>query len=168
MITPTRQSPASKSTPSAFPGSRSVFGNGNTKARVLPPAQPVATPTVSTISFVTIQHSQAQAEQGGPVKDKRSLREIREEERLLKGAPGFLKWRSKEERVKREMMAASYTSASLPQTEGGSWRATRALPETMARNAAVAPLILLLLVDLLSKHQYNVIKVVINGYRDFL
>ena len=48
---------------------------------------------MSTISFAAIQHSQAQAEQGGPVKDYYYFREIQES---LREAAGFLKWRGKE------------------------------------------------------------------------
>ena len=57
------------------------------------------------MSFVAIQYSQ-QEELVSPGKDKRSLREIQEEEQALEVEANFLKWwRAEEERVKEETLA---------------------------------------------------------------
>ena len=61
------------------PGSKKELDEGgghSMKGKHDAPVQPVATPTMPTISFAAIQHSQAQAEQGGPVKDNYYLQGI--------------------------------------------------------------------------------------------
>ncbi|KAF9483060.1 hypothetical protein BDN70DRAFT_874303 [Pholiota conissans] len=99
VITPTRQMPLKSSSPQV----RNVIGG---KAWTLPPVQPIAEPSPPArgMSFVAIQYSQQ--EQFAPVKDKRSLREIQEEEHALQEEADFLKWwTAEEERVKQETLA---------------------------------------------------------------
>ncbi|KAJ6490578.1 hypothetical protein C8R47DRAFT_1319740 [Mycena vitilis] len=104
VFTPSRQ-PNSRPAPSSV---RRVSGN---KAWIQPPPAPVAAPSspASGISLVAIQ--QLQLEQGTSTsKDKRSLREIQEEETARQAEEDFLKWWSaEEERVKAEAEAASRT-----------------------------------------------------------
>ncbi|KDR81018.1 hypothetical protein GALMADRAFT_241641 [Galerina marginata CBS 339.88] len=107
VITPSRQTP-SKSGPSTV---RSASGG---KVWNQPPTQPVAAPSPPTrgMSFVAIQHSQQ--EQVVPVKDKRSLREIQEEERALQAEADFLKWwTAEEERVQQEAQALAQFESTL-------------------------------------------------------
>lgn len=72
----------------------------------MPPVEPVVEPTPSTPgrapSFVAIQ--QLQLDQGvGTIPDKRSLREIQEEEQSRQAEDDFLKWwAAEEERVRLE------------------------------------------------------------------
>ena len=57
------------------------------------------------MSFVAIQYSQ-QEQVASSVKDKRSLREIQEEEQALEAEANFLKWwTAEEERVQEEALA---------------------------------------------------------------
>ncbi|KAJ7864863.1 hypothetical protein B0H14DRAFT_2735954 [Mycena olivaceomarginata] len=90
------------------PSSVRRVSSGN-KAWTQPPPAPVATPSspASGISLVAIQ--QLQLEQGtSSGKDKRSLREIQEEETARQAEEDFLKWwASEEERVKAEAEASS-------------------------------------------------------------
>ncbi|KAF4611303.1 hypothetical protein D9613_007260 [Agrocybe pediades] len=97
VITPSRVMP-SKS------GSRVPSGG---KVWNQPPVNPTppaasATPTKG-MSFIAIQH--AQQEQAAPVKDKRTLREIQEEEASLQAEADFLKWwTAEEQRIQQEEM----------------------------------------------------------------
>lgn len=74
------------------------------KAWAQPTPQPLSAPSVGPtkgMSFVAIQH--AQQEQTMPIVDKRSLREIQEEEHALQEEADFLKWwTAEEERIRRE------------------------------------------------------------------
>ncbi|KAJ6531261.1 hypothetical protein B0H19DRAFT_1242375 [Mycena capillaripes] len=103
VFTPSRQ-------PSSRPAASSVrrVSSGN-KAWTQPPPAPVAAPSsaVSGVSLIAIQ--QLQLEQGtSSGKDKRSLREIQEEEKARQAEDDFLKWwAAEEERVKAEAEAAS-------------------------------------------------------------
>ncbi|KAJ7749583.1 hypothetical protein DFH07DRAFT_1035022 [Mycena maculata] len=103
VFTPSRQ-------PSSRPAAPSIrrVSTGN-KAWTQPPPAPVAIPSspVSGVSFAAIQ--QLQLEQGtSSGKDKRSLREIQEEEKARQAEEDFLKWwAAEEERVKAEAEAAS-------------------------------------------------------------
>ncbi|THH16852.1 hypothetical protein EW146_g3853 [Bondarzewia mesenterica] len=114
VITPSKQS-QSKGAPSI---SRRVSSGGS--AWTLPPVQPVVQSSLSssTMSFAAIQ--QLQHEQGiVPIKDKRSLKEIQEEERARQTEEEFLKWwAAEEERVRLESAIASASA----QRAGGSKR----------------------------------------------
>ena len=85
-------------------------------AWTLPPVQPVVQPSIagSVMSFAAIQ--QLQHEQGAtPVKDKRSLKEIQEEEQARRAEEEFLKWWTAEEervRMESEVTSASTTAQS--------------------------------------------------------
>ena len=59
------------------------------------------------MAFVAIQYSQQeQLASSSPAKDKRSLREIQEEEQALEAEASFLKWwTAEEERVQEEVWA---------------------------------------------------------------
>ncbi|KAJ7481215.1 hypothetical protein B0H11DRAFT_2024703 [Mycena galericulata] len=96
--------------PSSRPAAPSIrrVSTGN-KAWTQPPPAPVVAPSspVSGVSFVAIQ--QLQSEQGtSSGKDKRSLREIQEEEKARQAEDDFLKWwAAEEERVKAEADAVA-------------------------------------------------------------
>ncbi|KAL1703404.1 hypothetical protein EV121DRAFT_208016, partial [Schizophyllum commune] len=93
VYTPAKQSPAK--TRAASSGA----------AWTSPPVEPVAAPSTG-MSFAAIQ--QAQQEQGAPVRDKRSLKEIQEEERDLQAEADFLVWwTAEEERLRLEAEAVS-------------------------------------------------------------
>lgn len=87
--------------------------NRNIKAWTQPPPPPRPPPATATpapaeptrgMSFVAIQH--LQQEQVTPVRDRRSLREIQEEEHALQEEADFLKWwTAEEERVQQEALA---------------------------------------------------------------
>ncbi|KAJ7766843.1 hypothetical protein B0H16DRAFT_1522600 [Mycena metata] len=105
VFSPSRQ-PTSRPSPSSI---RRV-SSSNSKAWTQPPPAPVAvsSPTpASGVSLVAIQ--QLQLEQGTSTgRDKRSLREIQEEEKARQAEDDFLKWwAAEEERVKAEAEAAS-------------------------------------------------------------
>ncbi|KAJ6618827.1 hypothetical protein B0H10DRAFT_2028138 [Mycena sp. CBHHK59/15] len=103
VFTPSRQ-PASRPAPSSI---RRV-SSGN-KAWTQPPPAPVTAPSApaSGVSFVAIQ--QLQLEQGSSsCRDKRSLREIQEEEKARQEEADFLKWwAAEEQRVRLEAEALS-------------------------------------------------------------
>ena len=70
-----------------------------------PTPEPAVSPTLpaSVMSFVAIQYSQQEQLLASPAKDKRSLREIQEEEQALEAEANFLKWwTAEEERVQEE------------------------------------------------------------------
>lgn len=70
-----------------------------------PTPEPAVSPSLpaSVMSFVAIQYSQQ--EQLASAKDKRSLREIQEEEQALEAEANFLKWwTAEEERVQEEAL----------------------------------------------------------------
>ncbi|KAJ7286245.1 hypothetical protein C8J57DRAFT_1446850 [Mycena rebaudengoi] len=104
VFTPSRQ-PTSR--PAAPIGMRRVSSGG--KAWTQPPPAPITAPSspVSGVSLVAIQ--QLQREQGtSTVRDKRSLREIQEEEKARQAEEDFLKWwTAEEERVRLEAEAAA-------------------------------------------------------------
>ncbi|KAJ6490484.1 hypothetical protein DFH09DRAFT_374031 [Mycena vulgaris] len=97
--------------PTARPAAASIRRvSSSNKAWTQPPPAPVtapAPPPVSGVSFVAIQ--QLQLEQGtSSGRDKRSLREIQEEEKARQAEADFLKWWAAEEaRVQSEAEAAS-------------------------------------------------------------
>ena len=67
----------------------------------------------SVMSFVAIQYSQ-QEQITSPTKDKRSLREIQEEEQALEAEANFLKWwTAEEERVQEEALALAQFQSKL-------------------------------------------------------
>jgi hypothetical protein len=72
--------------------------------------QPTPEPAASSLpasvtSFVAIQYSQQEQLLASPAKDKRSLREIQEEEQALEAEANFLKWwTAEEERVQEEAL----------------------------------------------------------------
>ena len=64
------------------------------------------------MSFAAIQ--QAQQEQGAPVRDKRSLKEIQEEERDLQAEADFLVWwTAEEERLRLEAEAMAHRGTAM-------------------------------------------------------
>ena len=70
-----------------------------------PTPEPPISPSLpaSVMSFVAIQYSQQEQLSASPAKDKRSLREIQEEEQALEMEANFLKWwTAEEERVQEE------------------------------------------------------------------
>lgn len=106
VYTPAKQSPAKGRT------------SGNA-AWTRPPIEPVASPS-SGMSFAAIQ--QAQQDQGTPVRDKRSLKEIQEEERDLQAEADFMVWwTAEEERVRLEAEALS-AAVSKSKKDGGKKR----------------------------------------------
>lgn len=82
-----------------------------------PPPQAETTPTKGKgVSFLAIQLSQQ--EQLAPVKDKRSLREIQDEERALQEEADFLKWwTAEEERVQQEALALAQFQSKVQTTK---------------------------------------------------
>ena len=82
-----------------------------------PTPEPAVSPSLpaSVMSFVAIQYSQQeQLLASSPAKDKRSLREIQEEEQALEAEANFLKWwTAEEERVQEEaLVLAQFQSKS--------------------------------------------------------
>ena len=72
-----------------------------------PTPEPAVSPSLpaSVMSFVAIQYSQQEQLLASPAKDKRSLREIQEEEQALEAEANFLKWwTAEEERVQEEAL----------------------------------------------------------------
>ena len=70
-----------------------------------PTPEPAVSPSLpaSVMSFVAIQYSQQEQLASPAAKDKRSLREIQEEEQALEAEANFLKWwTAEEERVQEE------------------------------------------------------------------
>ncbi|THH30426.1 hypothetical protein EUX98_g3763 [Antrodiella citrinella] len=107
----------SKNTPS--PGFRRVSSGISGSAWTLPPVQPIVQPSITEgapMSFAAIQ--QLQREQDAPpAKDKRSLKQIQEEEQAKQVEEDFLKWwAAEEERARLEEAAMAGTeSASTEQ-----------------------------------------------------
>ncbi|KAF8159222.1 hypothetical protein B0H34DRAFT_394330 [Crassisporium funariophilum] len=101
VITPMRQIPPKAGSSSS---ARNVSGG---KVWTAPPihVEPVASPATSGMSFVAIQYAQ-QEQVVAPVKDKRSLREIQEEEQARQVEADFLTWWSAEEVRMQEEAAA--------------------------------------------------------------
>jgi inhibitor of Bruton tyrosine kinase len=82
----------------------SFFFRGR-KVWMQPTPEPAVSPTLpaSVMSFVAIQYSQQEQLLASPARDKRSLREIQEEEQALEAEANFLKWwTAEEERVQEE------------------------------------------------------------------
>ncbi|PPR01555.1 hypothetical protein CVT24_005881 [Panaeolus cyanescens] len=102
---------------------RSVSGG---KAWTQPPVEPVVVRSTAhagsssgAVSFLDIQQSQ-QSQHATPTKDKRSLREIQEEEASLQAEADFLKWwTAEEERLKQEQEALERFQESLNRPSGG-------------------------------------------------
>jgi len=108
MITPTRQVP-SKS------GSSGIRNSSGGKVWTHPTPEPAVSSSLaaSVMSFVAIQYSQ-QEQLTSPAKDKRSLREIQEEEQALEAEANFLKWwTAEEERVQEEALALAQFQSKL-------------------------------------------------------
>ncbi|KAL1759711.1 hypothetical protein FB107DRAFT_204512 [Schizophyllum commune] len=107
VYTPAKQSPAK------------TRATSSGAAWTSPPIEPVAVSSTG-MSFAAIQ--QAQQEQGAPVRDKRSLKEIQEEERDLQAEADFLVWWTAEE--ERLRLEAEAVSAALVKSkkEGGKKR----------------------------------------------
>ena len=81
-----------------------------------PTPEPAVSPSLpaSVMSFVAIQYSQ-QEQLASPAKDKRSLREIQEEEQALEAEASFLKWwTAEEERVQEEALVLAAQFQSKP------------------------------------------------------
>jgi len=63
------------------------------------------------MSFAAIQYSQQEQLLASPANDKRSLREIQEEEQALEAEANFLKWwTAEEERVQEALVLAQFQS----------------------------------------------------------
>ncbi|KAJ7172083.1 hypothetical protein C8R46DRAFT_137864 [Mycena filopes] len=124
-------SPSRPSTSRAAPSSIRRVSSSSSKAWTQPPPAPVAASSSSSpapasgASFVAIQ--QLQLEQGTSTgRDKRSLREIQEEEKAQQAESDFLKWwAAEEERVKAEAEAASRPRDVPPTTPPKSTRRNR-------------------------------------------
>lgn len=114
VFTPSKQGP-SKPGPSS--GAHRV---SNGTAWTLPPVQPSVKPASSgsSMSFTAIQMAQLEQETV-PVKDKRSLKEIQEEEQARQVEEDFMKWwAAEEERVKQEEQAiVAALAPSRPQQQ---------------------------------------------------
>ena len=85
---------------------RILFKKRGRKVWTHPTPEPAVSPSLpaSVMSFVAIQYSQ-QEQLATPAKDKRSLREIQEEEQALEAEANFLKWwTAEEERVQEEAL----------------------------------------------------------------
>lgn len=84
------------------------FARSNAAAWTLPPVQPVVQPTstASGMSFIAIQELQREQESlGAPKKDKRSLKQIQEEEQARQVEEDFMRWwQAEEERLRLEQM----------------------------------------------------------------
>lgn len=81
-----------------------------------PTPEPAVSPSLpaSVMSFVAIQYSQQEQLLASPAKDKRSLREIQEEEQALEAEANFLKWwTAEEERVKEEALVLAQFQSKL-------------------------------------------------------
>ena len=86
---------------------RLIFILRGRKVWMHPTPEPAVSPSLpaSVMSFVAIQYSQQEQLLVSPAKDKRSLREIQEEEQALEAEANFLKWwTAEEERVQEEAL----------------------------------------------------------------
>ncbi|KAI0714213.1 hypothetical protein C8T65DRAFT_573631 [Cerioporus squamosus] len=114
VFTPTKQAPAS--------GSSSIRRVSSGKVWTPTPVQPVVQSSAapgSVVSFAAIQLAQAEQDVA-PVKDKRSLVEIQEEERARQAEEDFLRWwAAEEERVKAEERATAALLAGHPPSKKG-------------------------------------------------
>ena len=84
-----------------------LFLKRGRKVWTQPTPEPAVSPLLpaSVMSFVAIQYSQQEQLLASPAKDKRSLREIQEEEQALEAEANFLKWwTAEEERVQEEAL----------------------------------------------------------------
>ncbi|KAG6862478.1 hypothetical protein C0995_000024 [Termitomyces sp. Mi166 len=123
VITPIRQT----SSPSAASGSSGTIRRASGKAWALPPSQPTISAVQPTtgMSFLAIQQLELDrlASDGAAGKDKRSLREIQEEEAALQAEADFLAWwTAEEERIKLERQAAEAAASGEGRTGEGSRR----------------------------------------------
>ncbi|KAI0924161.1 hypothetical protein AcW1_006352 [Taiwanofungus camphoratus] len=99
VFTPSKQSPGPT-------GSSSIRRVSSGNAWTLPPVQPIVQSSGSVMSFAAIQQSQLE-QHVEPIKDKRSLREIQEEEQARQVEEDFLRWwAAEEQRLKAEEQAA--------------------------------------------------------------
>ncbi|KAF8546380.1 hypothetical protein OG21DRAFT_1527871 [Imleria badia] len=117
-------------------------------AWMLLPVQPIAAPSVpsstTTLSFAEIQRLQELQGTTSTSKDKRSLRDIQEEERARQQEADFLKWWAKEEeRVRLEMLEQEQgqerarTGANHPnKNKGGKTRPRKLKVETQSDTVA--------------------------------
>jgi hypothetical protein len=94
------------------------------------------------MSFVAIQCSQ-QEQLTYSGKDKRSLREIQEEERALEAEADFLKWwRAEEERVQEEVLAlAQFQSKAKPNKQSKKPRHNRDKEKGRRKTNAIEPVL---------------------------
>ncbi|KAF6760676.1 hypothetical protein DFP72DRAFT_1091851 [Ephemerocybe angulata] len=115
IINPTKQ--ASKSA-----GNSIRVASG--KAWMQPPPEPVkpvaTTKPAASMSFAAIQAQEERSAAGSSVKDKRTLKEIQQEEAELQQEADFLKWwTGEEERMRKEEMAALEAFQAQSQSQGG-------------------------------------------------
>ncbi|RDB25530.1 BTB/POZ domain-containing protein 1 [Hypsizygus marmoreus] len=105
VITPTKQAPSSSSTPG--PSTIRRTSNSN-KAWTQSQTLAFPSPPTTGMSFIAIQQLELDQVAGGSGKDKRSLREIQEEEQALQEEADFLTWwTAEEERIKLEAQLAA-------------------------------------------------------------
>jgi inhibitor of Bruton tyrosine kinase len=116
-----------------------------------PTPEPAVSPSLpaSPMSFVAIQYSQQEQLLASPAKDKRSLREIQEEEQALEAEANFLKWwTAEEERVQEEaLILAQFQSKSNNKQsrkprhgkEKGRRKSADATESGLGRQSAVKP-----------------------------
>ena len=108
-----------------------------------PPVQPVVQSSAApgpAMSFAAIQLSQAQQDTA-PAKDKRSLREIQEEERARQEEEAFLRWwTAEEERLKAEELAtAALLAGPTKRPKKQSRGAAKGRPDAGNANGQVPP-----------------------------
>ena len=118
-----------------------LFSSGVGAAWTLPSVEPVVEPTLSTTgrapSFVAIQ--QLQLDQGvGAIPDKRSLREIQEEERARQAEDDFLKWwAAEEERVQSEEAQITSMSEGVGQQKSQRSKPSKKKPPSTMPEGAI-------------------------------
>ncbi|GLB40300.1 putative regulator of chromosome condensation (RCC1) repeat [Lyophyllum shimeji] len=137
VITPTRQAPSTSTTPSS-----STIRRTSGKAWGQPPAQMLPSPAQPTtgMSFAEIQRLQLDQLAGAPGKDKRSLREIQEEERALQAEADFLTWwTAEEERIRLETQLAEEAMAQSAAEAAGRKQAGEGGRKRGRRKADQAP-----------------------------
>lgn len=110
-FTPTKQA----ATKSSNPIVRSVSGGKAWTATAPEPAPQLTGPTA--LSFAEIQQSQQQ--RSAPVKDRRSLKEIQEEEESIQREADFMRWWEEEEARFQIEMAAVQAASQKGSTPGG-------------------------------------------------
>ena len=148
-ITPTKQT-----RPPSGPIVRNASSGGG-RAWTLAPVQPVVQPTTSAtpaLSFAEIQRLQREQDVV-PVRDKRSLKEIQDEERERQQEDDFMRWwAAEEERVRQEQEAEARAiqramdkgkkmGKSRGKKEGGTKEGTARNPGGAKKGEALQPIL---------------------------